>query len=223
MTIKLRPPREQLTRLDSIAELGPDKLGDLSAHLSSLDDLQLHPVKLIQAAKSVLDEDVAELVIGQVVSLYGLIRKSSLTARQIVEGISEALAAHEEFDESKWNKLAPQFEELLGSKQVRLAATAIELTYDYANLVRSIRILTDIRPLYDEEAGNIEAAVVSHTLRLHFDSSDGTHELSLALDLNDIVDLKTLCERAIKKSEKAKATLVKDMKIPTVISGEALE
>ena len=220
MTIKLRPPTEQLARLVKIAELGPEKIGELTTHLSSLKDLQLHPVRLIESAKVVFDDDsVAELVLSQAVSLYGLIRKSTLKPSQVVSGISEALAAHEEFNDEKWQLVAPAFEELLSSKQVRLAATAIELTYDYANLVRSARILTDIRPLYDEDANNVEAAVVSHTLRLHFDSSDGTHELSLALDLNDIRDLMSQCERAIKKSEKAKDTL----SVPTVISGEKLE
>jgi len=108
---------------------------------------------------------------------------------------------------------------LLKCRPVRLAATAIELSYDYANLVRNVRILSDIRPLYDEEAEKIEGAVISHTMRLHYDSADGEHELSLAMDEKDISNLMEQCKRALKKSQTAKASV----HFPSIISGQPAE
>jgi hypothetical protein len=103
---------------------------------------------------------------------------------------------------------------------VSLAAKAIELSYDYANLLRRTRILTDIRPLYNDSADCIEAAVVSYTLRLRYDTADGEHELSIALDEADLRTLMAQCERAMTKAKTARDVLAGRCNISIAISGE---
>ena len=118
------------------------------------------------------------------------------------------------------DSLGAAFQSVLDCKLIRMSATANELSYDYANLVRNIRILSDIRPLYDEHADVIEGAVISHTMRLHYDSADGEHELSLALDEGDIAKLIQQCERSLKKSVAAKKLMEEKARISTILSGQ---
>ncbi len=101
-----------------------------------------------------------------------------------------------------------------------MASTAIELSYDYANLLRRTKILTDIRPLFNESADEIEAAVVSYTLRLRYDSADGEHELSIALDESDIKTLAAQCERALMKSATARSLMTDTCGVSVTVSGE---
>jgi hypothetical protein len=97
---------------------------------------------------------------------------------------------------------------------------AIELVYDYANLLRRTRVLTDIRPLFNNAADQIEGAVVSYTLRLRYDSADGEHELSIALDESDIRILADQCDRALTKATTARAMLVEKCNLSVIVSGE---
>jgi hypothetical protein len=116
--------------------------------------------------------------------------------------------------------IASAFRDVLDSKLIRMSATANELSYDYANLTRHIRILSDIRPLFNEHAESIEGAVISHTLRLQYDSADGEHELSLALDEEDIAKLMRQCERALKKSSAARKLMEEKAGVPTILPGQ---
>ena len=101
-----------------------------------------------------------------------------------------------------------------------MVVKSMELSYDYANLIRDIRIVTDLRPLFDEQGGNVEAGVVSHTLRVNYSSEDGRHELSLALDLQDIEKLKKQCDRAILKAITVRDAFRSAIEKPCMISGE---
>ena len=106
-------------------------------------------------------------------------------------------------------------------KNVRIAATALELAYDYANLLQRTRILTDVRPIYNKPADRIEGAVISFTMRLKYSNADGEHDLSIALDEEDIETLCEQCQRAIVKAMTARSLMADSCKVPVLISGEA--
>jgi hypothetical protein len=57
-------------------------------------------------------------------------------------------------------------------------------------------------------------------LRLQYDSADGEHELSLALDEEDIAKLMRQCERALKKSSAARKLMEEKAGVPTILPGQ---
>ena len=116
--------------------------------------------------------------------------------------------------------MAP-LQSLVDDKCVRLAATAIELSYDYANLLRRTKVLTDVRPIFNDAGDGIDGAVVSFTMRLRYSNADGEHDLSIALDENDIKTLQEQCQRAILKARTASAMMVDRCEIAAIVSGEA--
>lgn len=120
--------------------------------------------------------------------------------------------------------LESHFAELLQDKSVRTVSKALDLAYEYANLFQDARIVTDIRPIFndvDDEQMEIEAAVVAFTLRLHYDDRQGNHSLSVALDETDVRTLKYQCERALHKAQLAQDRMRDMVGVPTIISGEA--
>ncbi|MGB0428918.1 MAG: hypothetical protein ACPGLV_00495 [Bacteroidia bacterium] len=81
-------------------------------------------------------------------------------------------------------------------------AKAQELAVNREKLLRSSKIITDIRPVFtDKESDSFSSAVVLFTLRLEY-IEDGEDKISyFALDKSDLNRLKAQIERAEKKEE----------------------
>lgn len=122
----------------------------------------------------------------------------------------------------------PQLRQLFQADAIRTVSKATDLAYDHANLFQGARIVTDIRPVFndlDDDQLKMDGAVVSYTLRMHFDNRDGNHSLSIALDESDVLVLKDQCERALQKAKIAFSRMSQPqvIGIPTVISGEDID
>lgn len=215
MPIRLRPTDRQKEDLNKVATLTSEQIEQIrdkfeAVELTSENPLHLRPEFLVGLAKQVKPE-VAEELVRQLLSLRTLARRYEASSKAICEAIGQDVGG-------AWQQRSDQFAGIMDTRAVRLTASAVELSYDYENLIRSVRILTDIRPLFDINAQNVEAAVVSHTMRVDYTSASGQHEFSAVLDVNDIRQLQKACERALEKSEASRRAM---RNIPTVISGES--
>jgi len=226
MATQIQINKNQIRDLQGIRNLGAEKLSSLAQHLSELSPTSLNPVKLFDAIKSHLkgEEQAAESVMRQVLLFNGLMRQTNLEVTDVIAAVRSRVERDATWDSAEieeWTAVEPMFRKLLCTKAFRLVATAIDLSYEYANLFRNARILTDIRPLFTDDADAIEGAVISYTLRLRFDSVDGKHEFSIAMDEGDVRDIAEQCERALKKAITARETMSTKVEIPTLIAGEA--
>jgi len=224
MAIKIKLKEDQTNAIQKIAELGPEKLVQI------LDALRNEEVRkplghkqLTRFIATIIERANAELLTSQLVSLGSLIIRTNEKPQAVVEAIDEQLT---EMNTSgrfpkldQWRIVYESFLRLLESPEIRRVSMALSLNYDYANLLHRAKILTDIRPIFSESADRIEACVVSYTMRVHYSTGDGNRELSIALDYADVESLKSQCDRALKKSETAKASM-QDAGIQTEISGE---
>jgi hypothetical protein len=94
-------------------------------------------------------------------------------------------------------------EALLSRKEVQRFAKSTELRAVYENILDDSRIVTDIRPVFDDdEVGKtVDGAFVSHLLVLKY-SSDGAGqsiETHIAVDRSDLIKLQKLIKRALEK------------------------
>lgn len=55
---------------------------------------------------------------------------------------------------------------------------------------------------------------------LRYDSIDGNHQLSIAMDELDVRELAKECERALRKATTARHLMKDKVNVPTIISGE---
>ncbi len=224
MTISLRPGREHILELRQIFKLDAAELDSVLECLDKCRPPLQSPNQLTKVVSEVVRDEVAQILVKQLFSLNGLVGRFGTTHAEIVDGLQSFLRDPKETGdttewERQWQQFSDTFLRMLQCNCVRLSATANELSYDYANLLRHVRILSDIRPLFNDEATAVEAAVISHTLRLHYDSSDGEHELSVALDEADIAKLMKHCKRALDKSLTAKKLMEEKAEVPAILTG----
>ncbi len=225
MATHLQLSDSQLNDLQVIRDLKDGSIRAVVEHLTKMDSVLLEPTELFTAVNSQLPgtQSDSECLMRQALSLNGLMRRTGMNVDAVLAGVRSGIERDSGWtpDEiKKWSKIQPTFRNLICTNAFRLVATAVDLSYEYANLFRNGRILTDIRPLFTQDGNGIEGAVVSYTLRLRFDNTDGEHELSIAMDESDIRSLSKQCERSLKKARTARNMMRVKAGIPTVVVGE---
>lgn len=215
----------QVHDFQEIRDLGVSEITKITQYLEGIAQTPIDPNDLFEAIKSCTDSNESSLdsLMRQALSLNGLMRQMSISLSEVMRSLRFAIERDSGWPSNEvkaWDSVEVAFGNLMRLKAFRLAATTVDLSYEYANLFRSGKIITDIRPLFSENAAEIEGAVVSHTLRLRFESVDGNHELSIAMDQTDVKDVREQCERAIEKSRTAKKAMSEKAGIATLIVGE---
>jgi hypothetical protein len=223
MGIQLRPFSQQIADLQQVVSLGASVLTEVKTKLAVASPT-LGPGTLRKAISEVVGEQRAEPLVRQLLWLRGIVRQSGESISNVIKALGDAVVTRSgdnDIDGDQWEAVMAPLQSLVDDKCVRLAATAIELSYDYANLLRRTKVLTDVRPIFNDAGDGIDGAVVSFTMRLRYSNADGEHDLSIALDENDIKTLQEQCQRAILKARTASAMMVDRCEIAAIVSGEA--
>jgi len=226
MTPQIRPDKRQLADLATIRELGAELIREAVNTLKRLPPSPILPSQLNQALKTALSgrEAEAESLFRQVLSLHGLARRANLDTSQVFAGLRFGLQpeASEWTPEQiqQWTLIEPLVQELFDLDVVRLSAKALDLSYAHAELLENAQILTDVRPVFGTDASAVRAVVISHSLLLRYDDTEGDHILSLAMDEKDIRTLKEQCDRALKKSGTVEALLKTLPDITVLVPGK---
>ena len=227
----LQPNERQIRDIKILLDLGA-KLESGKNKLLGTDTVALSPVKLIELIEAQLPDWTSSQrnsLIRQGLALRGLMMEAGLSAEDVLGGLDEGLREATNFFEGDnsgnrdlWdNGFAPAFKSLLESKLFRVTTKSANLAYDYANLLRTARIITDVRPIFDEPAEGIDGAVISHVLRLKYTGMDEETSLSIVMDATDVRRLLAECERALTKGEVAQKWLTEGTPIQIHISGDS--
>jgi hypothetical protein len=223
MPTQIRFAAHQIADLAAIRDVPRDDLVRAIENIEKVVPRPMLPAKLLAALQEQLPEhpQAAEPLLRQSLAITGFIRQAGHEIDDALAGIRAGLQrdaswSADEFE--RWIKFEPVFETLLRSPTILLVSKAIDLSFDFANVYRRGRIITDIRPLFGEGASNIEGAVVTFTLRLHFENVDGEHGFSIAMDSEDVRRLRDQCTRALEKACAAQA-LMTSARIPTITTG----
>lgn len=226
MATQITLQRDQLEDFLVIRNLDPAKLQAAVDALRRAKPPPMRPDRLAAVIADGLAEhrDGADSIVRQVLTVYPWIMHAGLKVAELQADIREAVKTDFQWTDEeikKWQQVEPALAELLSLPVLRLVASAIDLSYEYTNLWQGARILTDIRPIFNEEATAIDGAVVSHAFRLQFKSIDGPHELNIAMTESDIRALTDQCDRALQKAQTAGSLMRNNAKVPTLISGES--
>jgi len=229
MAIRLRLEKEQIESVGRILSLRPEQLQSIGEHWQTLPSTPLRPADLIVVTKQWQDPGTGENVdpstcedlVGQLLSLYTIKRRSNSEFDHIRTALQRAfMTGLTEKQNEDWKVIEDSFFDLLRAKVVRLTAMALELSYDYANLLRRTNIIADIRPLFNDDASDVEAAVVSYTLRLEYSTSTNAQDISIAIDQDDLVKLRDQCDRALAKAATIESKVKQGLSVPTTIPGQ---
>jgi hypothetical protein len=101
-------------------------------------------------------------------------------------------------------------------------AKAARITFLEQNVLQDVRIVTDLRPVFDASAGSIARGVIVNHLILDYFEGGRMHTLSLAIDVDDVDRLSRISDRARKKISLLRSV----MKIhtwPTYVAGDEID
>ena len=100
--------------------------------------------------------------------------------------------------------LASRIERLLTCDAIRVYSKASAVGTSHERIFATAQILTDLRPVFRDDETSYpqpEGALLTHTLSLHYISSDGTHDnFFVVLDDDDIETMRKSLDRAMNKA-----------------------
>lgn len=179
---------------------------------------------VVAALEKATDTNAEKLspVVSAVLALNGVRRNLRVEPDELIRLIDGAIG-QQVGDEWKEKHLAGwrSAQEPLGSllnadSHLAVLEKATHLAYAYQNILTRVRLLTDIRPVFNASGDEVRRGVLSFMLSLDYQNGDSYQRFDFALDAEDIAELKRLCERAEKKA----ATLQKSLVWPISITGE---
>jgi len=109
-----------------------------------------------------------------------------------------------------WELFRAKMTRLLQYESVGITVKAIGVVTEQAHTYCGYdsRLVSDIRPIfYGDTAGQVKAAVIVHTLKIAYHTSDDVEEFFVALDSRDIRNLRKLLDRAEEKEQSLRAIL----------------
>ena len=221
-TSSITIPKSDLPALKSIVELGPQ---DFDCLLSAMRGTKavLSKGKFIRsiAAKAKgIDRSKLSAIFKVIFVLYAMKDRTGTSAKELAQRVAESYAN----SQSKENRPSSEQADILNSrigqllsndKTVAVTAKAFDVMTAHEHVFCGARIMSDIRPVFSGSVEAASAAVMVHNLQIGFhDNGSGEHkDFYVALDTDDIQLLKSLIERAEKKTGALEAIL-KAAKIP---------
>jgi hypothetical protein len=144
---------------------------------------------------------------------------------QFLDDIYESVREDDElrnFATGNEKTLHNHFEKLLGVRSLVIATKAMALRREHEHTFCEARIFTDARPIYAESVNEVPAAVViTHMLKLAYhDSTPEVKEIYIALDSDELIELKQAVERAETKHQSL-TTMFKGANVPVFDEGES--
>jgi hypothetical protein len=207
-----------------VCDIGPQALTSVIQRLRRMRPAPISPKRLTDIiAEELVDKNAAaENLVRLAILAHAWARGTNSNVSDMPVAVLAAVAqssAWTEDDARKWDKIAKLLAEFLSLPILHLVIRAVDLSYEYTNLWGNARIITDIRPIFTDDASTIDGAVVSHACRLQFLCADGQHELNIAMDESDVRDLAEQCDRALRKAETARHLMNDIAGVPTTVPG----
>jgi len=216
----LKIPEENREVLATIARLPDSDANTLISFLSEAPAIR--PVRrLAEGLESRLSLPKAEVqnIIDTLVALYAVRSSNEIPTATFTKDVCRAMRLKDgdsqSIDDSQCETLHRRLSVLLALDSLGLASKAAELQYEHERVYDRARILTDIRAVFGDATEEVRGAVITHELRISYVQGSEALEIYLALDEEDLGDLKKAIERALGKTRTLEGLLeragVKDL------------
>ena len=220
--VKITLGKSQAADLDSLFRLGKDVLQACLVALKNLDSKFAFPAKILKTISTELELNDARNLTKQLVALTHFARKNHLHPEELIESLDYGIQNFnwEKGVPADWEICRSVFLELFSLDTISLSNKALDLSFDYSNLLVESRILTDARPVFNEDHSKIVGAIIAQSLRIQYSDNDGTQDVTISLDIDDIEDLRDSCVEALKKSKVVNDLITDKCDIETFVAGE---
>jgi uncharacterized protein (DUF1778 family) len=159
-----------------------------------------------------INSSTIKMIVNELFSMNYAFGDVDISTAEIAQSVAEAAFSEqsEEFpiDETDRDILKDRLEKLFALKaSLGLTSKAVGLLTDAEHLFFTAKILTDVRPIFNEEGDVVEATVILHNLVLHYGESGDHRDFVVTLDTNDIKALREVLDRADNKAKALKSLL----------------
>ena len=208
------PPKE-LSTLKHIVELEEHIFLSLIQALEETSPTLSQKVFIKKIAQSVEGASFQEVesIINTLCALYYLKDIKDLSSEELSEAIDEAAKKSTEEDFSSSDTEAPKrlktrLKTLLSfDKTLGITAKALDVLTEHDRIFIRSRIVTDIRPVFENTNKHPSAAVIVHHLKISYKQDGEIKEFYVALDTEDIKQLSEVMERTREKTKTLQSTL----------------
>jgi hypothetical protein len=210
-----RVPKRHHTGLAKFLNLGDEPFESL---ISTLEDLPftlqfMEPLRRAIKSLDGIPPGDASTIADALVSLFAA-WSSSDRARadfvaDVVTNITES--SSDEFAELRQSKdsMQTRLTRLFDTPSLTRAVKAEGFIFEFDNVFSSVRVLTDVRPIFDEdrETAEPQALMVVHNLRVHYHRGDKHEDFFVSLDSKDLKKFVEVVGRAQSRAEALKKTI----------------
>jgi hypothetical protein len=220
--LKLQLAQSQRADLQRVLAVDVTRLRQAAERLQGSPHL-LRPAELRDRLTEFVGGDAARALTRLLLALLTFRRSRRGAVAELQAAVHEAVQEDEVLSSETrqaWIAARPTFDMLLGAEGSHSVAKSLQLSLDHANLLDDLRIICDIRPVFDDRQSEVVGGIISHILRVEYFSDDGPHTLSLAMSDDDLNRLADTCRTAKLKAEKLREGLTKGLKIRAFIGGE---
>ena len=192
--------------LKKISELGEPASSELLSALEKASP-NVNDRRLVKSLSvpSISSDDLREIV-SAIGALYLVQVRDEVPLERLIEDVGNAMARDlpEPLCESLKARLGP----LLNVKPMAVSVKASDLQKQHTRVFLGARILTDIRPVFEEgKEPFLSGAMLVHNLKLEVAENLESKDIYVALDDDDIVTLQKVLARATVKSKVLKSAL----------------
>lgn len=212
-SLSLMIPEQGAEALRSLLDLGHDGIVALCKALTETGPVLagaglraklVHPLMNNPDAVSV--EEIEDILMGAVYPIHNLQYIHELPPETLYAEMTQAIKKMDDWPEvyaAKWTEMRDDLLALSKLEVLGIETKGAELLRDRANRVRSLRLFSDVRPLFTDQRDKIQANVLTNTLCVHYiEGSAGRRRTAyFSLDPEDLTDLKEQVEKAEQKNQ----------------------
>lgn len=161
------------------------------------------PLKLAAAIEPVLaglmKHDPVSIT-GMLIAVRSAADANRVPATDVAESVALDAQSRKLVEPGQRELLSRRLNELLRLRSVVLTAKAFQLTTEYRDKLQSARIITDLRPIFEQDDSDPAATsvIITHTLKLEILNNDDVY---VAMTNEELLQLKQQVERALKKAQ----------------------
>jgi len=211
---------EQIEELAAIANLG-DKLWEIVSRVGEVGP-RVGTLLIARRLSKILglDLDQVILAINGLVHVYGMRSELESTGEATVEALASGLEkANKPEVLSAWKgaktKIVQALDALNDEHALVLSHKAGFVASFRPNIVHTMKLFTDTRPVFSESGKRVLFTIIGHTLSIEYHEGYGRHrEIQLSLDATDVAILLDLCMQADEQADALKASISGPAGIP---------
>jgi hypothetical protein len=166
---------------------------------------------------------IGRQLVQDLIGLEASQRRNEISVGEFIDAVERWLLSRPDWSAEErvaWNTARADLAKLLTTKSIVFASKAVDLSYDFDAIYQGDRIVTDIRPIFDEDRTEIIGATLTQTLRLQVYANFQYQEHSCVISAEDIAHLRDQCDRALKKAESARKLIEDKCRLDVVIGQE---